>query len=231
MSDFLIVSASILLVDVVNLVLFAAVILTLSGAQPVTRSVALILGHSIAYYVVGLLVIFGLAKILSPVIDFFSEGFSNPKPIHFTTGMILGLLLIAIAVRSFFGNASADGKRVQKTDAETSVLSAFFLGVTIMFVGAPFAIPYFGFINELYRFEVGHKPLVLLIYNLVYALPFALLPFAYSLWGEGAVGTMKVINAFLNDTMSWLVPLLFLLLGFAFAADAAKFFLTGSGLV
>lgn len=231
MSEFLIVSVSIFLVDVPNVVLFAAVIMALSGPNPLARSCALILGHTLAYFIAGLLVVFGLAKFLAPVIDFFVDGFLNPAPIDFVMGLVVGVLLIVGAVKMFVGSAPDGNLEDPKLKKSGGVLSSFMLGVTLLFVGIPAAIPYFGFINELYRFEIASKPLALLIYNIFYALPFALMPLAFAFWGSGMIEKLKQINAVLNKTMAWLMPILFLVLGMVFVVDAVKFFLTGSGLI
>ena len=231
MSEFLIVSASILLVDVTNVVLFAAVIMALSGPNPLARSCALILGHTLAYFAAGLLVVYGLAEVLEPVFGFFVDSFVNPTPINFAIGFGLGVLLIGLAIKMFVGSPPKGNIEETKTEEKGGVFSSFMLGVTLLLVGIPFAIPYFGFINELYRFDVASKPLALLIYNVFYALPFALLPVAFAFWGTSIIDRLKSINAGLNNTMSWLMPVLFLLLGVASVVDAVKFFLTGSGLV
>ncbi|MFY0661432.1 MAG: hypothetical protein JXR15_13145 [Shimia sp.] len=231
MNEFLIVSTSILLVDVTNVVLFAAIIVALSGPNPLARSCALILGHTLAYFVTGLLVIYGVAEMIAPVVDFLIDGFVNPAPINFAIGLGLGILLITVAIKGFMGKTPEGETEKPQSSESGGVMSSFVLGATLLIVGIPFAIPYFGFINELYRFEVPSKPLALLIYNIFYALPFVLMPLTFALAGPGIVGKLKSINAALNQTMAWLVPTLFLLLGTVAVADAMKFFLTGTGLI
>ncbi len=121
--------------------------------------------------------------------------------------------------------------RSEVSEQKEGVLPSFMLGVTLSVVSIPFAVPYFGFINEMFRFKVLSKPLSLVIYNLLYALPYLLIPIAYVLMGQSIVDTLKALNTFISATASWFVPLLFGVLGLAFLADAIKYLLTGSGLV
>ncbi|WP_170386889.1 GAP family protein [Ruegeria atlantica] len=232
MSDIWVVGIPILLVDVVSPVLLAATAFALTGRRPIANSYALILGHTIAYFVMGVLIVYGLAELLAPVVDFVVEGFVNPTRINFIIGLLLGLVLLGLAFRvSTSAEMDKQSARSQASQQKDGVLPSFLMGATLCVVGMPFAVPYFGFINEMFRFNVQSKPLGLLIYNLLYALPFALIPLAYALAGNSILDKLKALNQFISTTASWLVPLLFGLLGLAFIIDAVKYFLTGSGLI
>ncbi|WP_170329837.1 GAP family protein [Ruegeria arenilitoris] len=232
MSDIWVVGIPILLVDVVSPVLLAATAFALTGNRPIANSIALILGHSIAYFVMGMLIVYGLAELFSPVVDFVVKGFANPTPINFVIGFLLGLVLLSLAFRvSTSAEMEKQSARSEVRQQKEGVFPSFVMGATLCIVGMPFAVPYFGFINEMFRFNVQSKPVGLLIYNLFYALPFALIPLAYALAGNSIVDKLKALNRFLSTTASWFVPLLFGILGLAFVVDAIKYFLTGSGLV
>lgn len=228
MNDIWLYSLPILLVDIVNPVLLAGVAISLTGKQPVVRSSALILGHTTAYFAVGVLVVYGLADLAAPILEKVKRWVLEPTPLSFLTSFILGLILVVIAVRW----KDDDSKKPAKEEkASSGILPAFFLGATINFVGAPFAVPYFGFINELFRFEVESKMLALIIYNLGYALPFAIFPVAFIFYGPTLLRPLNAINQFIERTSAWLVPSLLGILGVAFVVDAIKYFITGTGLV
>lgn len=232
MGDIWVVGIPILLVDVVSPVLLAATALALTGNRPIANSCALILGHTLAYFVMGILIVYGLAEFLIPVVDFVVKGFVDPTRINFIIGFVLGLVLLALAVRvSTSAEMEKQSVRSEVNQHKEGVLPSFMMGATLCVVGMPFAVPYFGFINEMFRFNVQSKPLGLLIYNLLYALPFALMPLAYALMGKSVVDKLKALNKFISTTASWFVPLLFGVLGLAFIIDAIKYFLTGSGIV
>ncbi|MGV6803133.1 MAG: GAP family protein [Ruegeria sp.] len=232
MNDIWIVSIPILLVDVVSPVLLAATTIALTGGRPVANSLALVLGHTAAYFAVGVLIIYGLAELIAPVINFVVDGFVRPTRINFVIGLLLGIVLVAVALRIFTHAEMIQpaGKSTQNAQ-KTGVLPSFAMGVTICAVGIPFAVPYFGFINELYRFDVQSKLAGLLIYNMLYALPFAAVPLGYALMGDSVIGRLNSLNRFITSTGTWFVPLLFGVLGLAFIADAIKYFATGSGLI
>ncbi len=232
MSDIWVVGIPILLVDVISPVLLAATAFALTGSRPIANSCALILGHTIAYFVMGVLIVYGLAELLAPVVNFVVDGFVNPTRINFIIGFFLGVVLLGLA---FKVSTSAEmGKQAARSEAnqqKEGMLPSFAMGATLCVVGMPFAVPYFGFINEMFRFDVSSKPLGLLIYNLLYALPYALIPLAYALMGKSIVDRLKALNQFLSTAAAWLVPLLFGILGLGFIVDAIKYFATGSGLV
>ena len=232
MNEIWIIAVPILLVDVLNPVLFAIVVLQLTGAQPILRSTAVILGHSCAYLVFGLLVMFGLAEIMQPLIDRVVEVYLNPVPFDFVVGLLIGVALIAFAMNWIFRAPLDEEPKQQATpDGQQSLLASFMVGVSIKVVGVPFALPYYGFISELFRTEVQSKVAALIIYNILYALPFALLPIAFSFWGANIIDRLEALNVFVARASSWLLPRLFALLGLVFVIDAIKYFLTGNGLI
>ncbi|NOE34900.1 MULTISPECIES: hypothetical protein [unclassified Ruegeria] len=232
MNDIWIIAIPILLVDVVSPVLLAATAIALTGAKPIASSLALILGHTAAYFLVGVLIVYGLAEFIAPVVDFVIDTFVNPIPIYFVIGFLLGIVFLTLAftlsINASMKKQSGKSEAIRQKDG---VLPSFVMGASICLVGIPFAVPYFGFINEMYRFNVQSKIVGLLIYNIAFAIPFLLVPLAYKLMGVSIVDSLKSFNRFISTTASWLIPLLFGVLGCAYIVDAIKYFLTGSGLV
>ncbi len=180
----------------------------------------------------GVLIVYGLAELLAPVVDFVVTGFVSPTRINFVIGFLLGLVLLGLASRvSTSAEMEKQSARSEASQQKEGVLPSLVMGATLCIVGMPFAVPYFGFINEMFRFNVQSKPLGLLVYNLFYALPYFLIPVAYAVTGKAIVDRLSALNQFISTTAAWLVPLLFGVLGLAFIVDAIKYFLTGSGLV
>ncbi len=235
----------ILLVDVANPVLLVAIAYALTRSRPIAKSYALILGHTLAYFLMGVLIVYGfvyfvmgsliangLAELFAPVVDFVVKGFVDPTRISFVIGFVLGLVLLGFAVRmSTSAQIEKQSTRSEVSEQKEGLFPSFMMGVTICVLSMPFSVPYFGFINELFSFNVESKALGLLIYNLLYALPYMLIPFAYAVVGQSIVAKLEAFITFIGSTASWFIPLLFGVLGLAFIADAIKYFLTGSGLV
>lgn len=228
MSEIWIISLTILLVDILNPVLFAVVIMMLTGSQPLLKSAALIVGHTVAYFVVGVLIVFGLIELIEPYLERFLGWLTNPTPSSFIGGFVIGIVLISIALAMLGGKV--EPKTVEKPPS-AGMFQVFLLGATINFIGAPFAVPYFGFINELFRFEVDAKLTALVLYNIGYALPFALLPMGYALFGDRILRPLRQSNEIIERIASKILPLLFGLLGVGFVIDAVMYFVTGHGLI
>jgi len=82
----------ILLADVVNPVLFAFLVYAAGTDRPVANSTALLLGHTAAYFIVGILLALGLEQL--------EDRLSAPKPVDFVFELFIGLLLLWIALRN-----------------------------------------------------------------------------------------------------------------------------------
>jgi cytochrome c biogenesis protein CcdA len=214
----------ILVADVVNPVLFAAVIYTLGSARPFALSSSLLLGHTATYSSAGVLVAIG--------IDALADRLANPKPVDFIVESVAGVALLAVGI------AMASGRKAEEPRGEEEVqgfglLGAFAAGAVINLVGLPFAIPYFGAVSQMLKADlsVAGTLAVLVAYNLLYALPFALVIGARAFFGERADGSLRRINAGMDRVSGVLVPLLLLAFGAFFVADAAWYWTSGEPLV
>ena len=79
----------ILIADVLNQVLFAFMVYANGSGRPVLNSSAMLLGHTAAYFAVGIVVALGLERI--------THYLANPSAIDYLVGLIVGFLLIRIA--------------------------------------------------------------------------------------------------------------------------------------
>lgn len=218
----------ILLVDVANPVLLAAVILAVSTRRPYITSLALITGHTFAYFFVGTLIILGsadfLAGVFSPVID----RIANPQVLDYVISLVLGLALIGIAM--FWKVSPPKPTEKQSEQEQGGTLSAFLFGATINFIGIPFALPYFAFINQLYKLEEGQMLGALLVYNLLYGLPFLLVPASLAIFGKAVLPMLRSINEFVEMHSVYILPIILGLVGLTISIDAVLFFVFGEGL-
>jgi cytochrome c biogenesis protein CcdA len=162
--------------------------------------------------------------------------------VDFVIGLILGLVLIWLAI----GSRNDTGKRPDEELPQFTVVSAFGFGAVINFIGMPFAVPYFAAIDQILKadfsttqallillkadFSTTQALLILLAYNLVYALPFAIVPVLSAMMGEQARPVLAKVNAFMEKASGVLMPLLLGAIGLTLVADAIKYFITGSPL-
>ena len=87
-----------LVVDVLNPVLFALLVVAVSTSRPIANSTAFLAGHTASYFVSGIIIALGLNQI--------TDRLSNPKPIDFVIELLIGLLLLWAALAARNGKAS-----------------------------------------------------------------------------------------------------------------------------
>jgi cytochrome c biogenesis protein CcdA len=210
----------ILLTDVVNPVLFAFLVFAASTNRPVLLSSAMLLGHTAAYFGAGVLLALFMERI--------TEYLSTPHTIDFIIELILGAVLVWLA----FQARKDPGKRQDEKSPELNVVSAFTFGAVVNFVGIPFAVPYFAAIDQVLKADLTaiQAVYVLLGYNLIYAMPFAIVPVLSAIMGKEAQPLLARVNAGLDRASSVLMPLLLGLLGFALLLDAGSYFIRGASL-
>jgi cytochrome c biogenesis protein CcdA len=224
MFELIVTSIPILVSDVLNPVLLAGVIFGLGSRRPFLNSTLLLLGWFVTYFAAGILLALGL----DAIIDFFK----TPRPIDFVIETVLGLLLIGLGVHvARSGQPKKKGREFE--DADTlSAGTSFWIGASINLIGMPFAIPYFAFLGQILKADLDWMGalMVLLIYNLLYVLPFSLLIFIRLIYRQESDVLFKSIS----DAMEWLsailMPILLFLVGGALLADAFVFFSTGNPL-
>ena len=90
MLELLPVLLPILLVDVLNPVLFAMMVFAAGSKRPVINSSALLLGHTLAYFVAGVAVAHGIDRV--------ADRLANPERIDFIIGGIIGVGLLWLAI-------------------------------------------------------------------------------------------------------------------------------------
>jgi cytochrome c biogenesis protein CcdA len=209
-----------LIVDVLNPVLFALLVLAVGTQKPYANSMSLLAGHTFSYLVSGIVIALGLDQI--------TYRLNNPLPVDFVIGLLIGLLCVWAAL------ASRDGKASEERSPERELTPAFCFGygAVVNFLGVPFAIPYFAAIDQILKanLSVEISVLVVAIYNVTYALPFLLVPLAVAVLGERSKPILERINNALISLVDKLMPIMLFLIGVALIADALAFLITGKSL-
>ena len=221
MTELLPTLTPLLLVDVINPVLFALMLVALGTDRPLINSTSLLAGHTLAYLIAGVM----LAQALEQI----TERLMNPRPLDYFVSLAVGILCLWAALKSRGGGASE-----QKTPGqELTPAYCFGFGAVVNFIGVPFAVPYLAAVNQILKAELstGSSLLALAAYNLAYALPFALVPLLRVLLGESCMPLLERVNSVLVRIADTLMPIVLLLLGLALITDAGWFYWCGKGLI
>jgi cytochrome c biogenesis protein CcdA len=210
----------ILLVDILNPVLFATMVFAAGSTRPVINSSALLLGHTLAYFVAGVAIAHGIDRV--------ADRLANPQHIDFVIGGIIGIALLWLAVPvNKKGAPSADEPEWELTPAK-----CLGFGAVVNFIGIPFALPYFAVVDQILKADLSSAGslAVLGVYNIAYALPFLVVPTAVAIVGDRAKPILEKINGFLVRASDIIMPWMLGLLGLALVADSAVYFYRGEGL-
>lgn len=210
----------ILLADILNPVLFAFMVYAAGSARPVLNSSIMLAGHTAAYLGAGIALGFGMESI--------AERLANPKQIDFAIELVIGVLLLWVAWKS----RGTENKDPEESAPPMTTASAFGLGVIINFIGIPFAVPYFAALSQILKMDPSFtETLILLIgYNLLYALPFMVVPVLIAVMGDRGKPILQRINTVLDRVSGFLMPIILALVALALIADAVAYFLNGESL-
>jgi cytochrome c biogenesis protein CcdA len=221
MTELFAVLVPILLVDALNPVLFAMMVFAAGSRRSVANSTAILVGHTLAYFVAGVAIAHGMEQI--------SDRLANPQRIDFVISGIIGagLLLMVLPTKK------QGAPKAAEPEWELTPVKCLGLGAVINFVGIPFALPYFAVVDQLLKADLSTSGslVVLAIYNLGYALPFLIVPAMVTVSGERAKPLLEKINGFIGRASDLLMPWLFAALGAALVADAVAYFYRGTGLI
>jgi len=207
----------ILLSDVLNPVLFTFMIYAVGSKRPLITSSAMLLGHTATYLTCGV--------ILAYTIEALSTRLANPQSIDFVIEFVIACALLWLVFRT----RKDKGKRPDEQTPEFTVGKAFAFGAVVNLIGIPFAIPYFAAIDQLLKsdLDTGGVFLGLVVYNLVYALPFALIPLLTAIMGDRSKPILARINGYMEKAGDVIMPLLLLAIGLALLLDSVWYFVRG----
>jgi cytochrome c biogenesis protein CcdA len=224
MGSLILILIPILLTDIVNPVLLAAVVFAVGSKRPMINANAVLLGWFTLYFISGIILAIGFEKI--------SYFIANPRPIDFYIESVVAVLLFWLAIRCF---KKEDPRKKEKDYGDANALktsSAFFIGASINLIGLPFAIPYFAALDQILKADFTWIPalLTLLIYNILYILPFFLLIVIRYIFREKSDPLFTTISEKMEKIGNVLLPLFLILIGGALLTDAILYFSTGQPL-
>ncbi len=218
MSELIPVLVAILLLDALNPVLFALLVFATTTSRPIANSLALLGGHTAAYFAAGVAIAFG--------IDGITTRLENPQRIDYAIGALVGVALIV----AFVMMRNAEPAEEQDPDWNPTPMRCFGYGAVVNFVGLPFALPYLGAVSQILQADLGAGPSLLALagYNLGYAAIFAVVPAAVAIAGERARPFLNSAGRTLERASDLVMPWLLLGLGLWLIVDAVYFFVVGS---
>jgi len=207
----------ILLSDVLNPVLFTFMVYAAGSKRPVVTSSAMLLGHTAAYLTCGFVLAF--------TIEALSTRLANPQNIDFVIEFVIACALLWLVLRT----RKDKGKRPDEQTPDFTVGKAFAFGAAVNLIGIPFAVPYFAAIDQLLKsgLDTGGMVTGLVIYNVAYALPFALIPILTSIMGDRSKPILARVNGYMEKASDVIMPLLLLAIGLALLVDSVWYFVRG----
>ena len=224
MSDLIPLLIPLLLTDIINPVLMAAVIYALGSRRSYLNSSCVLLGWFGVYLLTGVILAIGLEAI--------TEFLANPRPVDFVIEVGLGCLLIWLGWRLVRAGDNKRGKQDFEDADALNPFKALVLGGSINLIGLPFAIPYFAVLDQILKadLDVVSSLVALVIYNLLYLLPFLALILVRLVMGQGGDAVLAKVNYGMDRAAAVIMPVLLFVLGGALIADAAVYFSKGKPL-
>ncbi len=218
----------IVIADIVNPVLLAAVVYALASRRPYATSLSVLAGWFTVYLLAGV--------ILAETIDWIAARLASPGPIEFSVQLVVGVLSLWAgfeAVRSSSPPKRAARKTEFNESSSLGVGAAFILGASINLIGLPFAVPYFAAVNQIVKADPEYVTglFVLILYNLLYILPFLAVIVVQAIFREQSRPLLDWLSAWMDRIGNVLLPGLLLLLGGVLFLDALVYFITGAPLI
>lgn len=218
MIDLWTVLIPILLGDMLNPVLFAFVIYATGSTRPILNSSFMLTGHTLAYFVAGIVLALGLERIMDTLLD--------PGPVVFGFELLIGVVLVWVALKS---RGDTSYPEPQEKVEPITPAKAFGLGIGVNMIGIPFAVPYFAALDQILKADLDTTGALiqLAIYNIAYASPFAGIIFLRAVMGNSARPLLERINGWVAEAVGFIMTPLLFLLGVALIVDAGYYFTTG----
>jgi cytochrome c biogenesis protein CcdA len=205
----------ILLIDILNPVLLALLVFAAGSNKPFINSLAMLLGHTLTYFLAGYLLSFGVERIS----EWISEWMSNPGTVDYVLGALVGVWCVVWFLKP--GKPSAEP---ELPNWNLTPIKCFFFGAVINMMGLPFAIPYLGAIDQILKADLSlyQSFAILGIYNLGYALPFAVVPASVLVLGERSKPILEKLNDTMVSASTKIMPWLILALGIWLIFDTCR---------
>ncbi|MEM1369547.1 MAG: GAP family protein [Cyanobacteria bacterium P01_H01_bin.15] len=146
----------------------------LESRNPVLNVTGFAAGIFTANAGMGILLLFGLEIVFDTIGHHIGRWWSNPNTLELIAQLVIGIIMLGFAWKS--------GRATEKTVKQRSVDSVsmsrmYLLGAGLTLVGLPGALPYFGAVDQILRWDLGILQSLLSIayYNCVFLLPLLVL--------------------------------------------------------
>lgn len=218
MGELLVILSFILLTDMVNPVLFAGVVYGLGSSHPIRNTLVLLLSHFTTYFLAGVLIAEGL--------EFLIYWQHLPQGADYVLEFFVAILLLYIAYRQYRAGEQHPEEKLKK-DPLMTVREAWWVGVHICLIGLPIAVPYLAAIDQILKANLSYTTilLVLLLYNVLYILPFAAMIGLRWIYHKETNALLQKINRGFQHLADRYIPILFLILALLLLEDCISFFL------
>lgn len=216
-TDLLVSLVPLALVDSVSPVRLAALVAVLGSRRPIADSAAFLVALAASYYLVGLLIALGVDRLFDYLFP------TDPKPIDFALGGLVGLGLVV------FGSRNLRRPHMEREPRKgfSEGRSPFLLAIKINAATGLAGLPYIAAIDLMLRSELPDWQLLLALafYCAVFMMPFAALVLTRILLGRRADRLLERINRAIGEWMPRMMAVLFVLLGLVLLVDAGGYFL------
>lgn len=214
----------ILITDVINPVLLAAVIFGLGSPRPYLNGWLILFGWFITYFVSGIIIALGLEAIIAYLND--------PKPVDFVIELIVGILIFGVGIWMTKGDNKKGKDKDYGDSADLKPGTSFIIGASINLIGMPFAVPYFAALDQILKadFNMVEAVSALLIYNFLYLIPFIIVIFIRLIYRNEGEAILQKVNQIMEKIGGFLMPLLMFIIGAAMIFDAGYYFYAGQPL-
>ena len=221
MVEVLLVLVPILITDVINPVLLAALIFGLGSPRPYLNGWLILFGWFITYFIAGIIIALGLEAIIAYLND--------PKLIDFIIELLVGLVIVSVGFWMTKGNNKKGKEKDYGKSNDLKPGTAFVIGASINLIGMPFAVPYFAALDQILKadFNTIEALIALLIYNIFYLVPFVVIIFIRLIYRNEGDAILNRVNRVMEKIADFLMPLLMFVIGVALMADALYYLFTG----
>ena len=184
--SFLIICA---LIDSLNPVTIAIHIYLLTTDRPIVRTISFMMGMFSAYFIGGVLIEFGLDKIITDF-DF------NPNFVFFIIEIIIGCLLIV----SGYKYSKKVNVSTTKKPRSLKAIHTFLLGLFVTGSDIPTALPYLAAIGRMVQEDLPFLSVIalLIMYIIIFETPLIILLFMYIFSREKIEDKLLKIIPFIN---------------------------------
>jgi len=205
------------LIDSISPVRIGAMVTILCGDRFLRRAFAYLAAIFIGYFGLGIVFALGGKRLLE--IDLILD----PTPINFVIGLLVGILLILVGLRSL---------RARQVEGEVEVneskgaAGSFVTGLLITIATAPTSVPLLAAVNRILRAEINDAQAwtALAIYCIVFLTPLIALLVQRAIVGDRAEAALKAFESGAKRWMGRLLAVLFIVLGLINVIDALGFF-------